>query len=79
MGITGKTASGKTSIANLILKNYQSKNIFFDDVEINEINKASIRQRVIYVPQNPVIFSGTIRRMCLSSIRKKMMKKFLIA
>tara|TARA_B100000073_G_C23592089_1_gene516738 strand:- start:2 stop:892 length:891 start_codon:yes stop_codon:yes gene_type:complete len=61
MGITGKTASGKTSIANLILKNYQSKNIFFDDVEINEINKASIRQRVIYVPQNPVIFSGTIR------------------
>ena len=29
MGITGKTASGKTSIANLILKNYQSKNIFF--------------------------------------------------
>ncbi|GIR29463.1 multidrug ABC transporter ATP-binding protein [bacterium] len=61
LGITGKTGSGKTSIANLILKNIYSKNIYFNDLEINDINKNSIREKVLFVPQNPVIFTGTIK------------------
>ncbi len=61
LGITGKTGSGKTSIANLILKNMYSKNIYFNDIEINNINKDSIREKVLFVPQNPVIFTGTIK------------------
>ena len=61
LGITGKTGSGKTSIANLILKNIYSKNIYFNDLEINDINRNSIREKVLFVPQNPVIFTGTIK------------------
>ena len=61
LGITGKTGSGKTSIANLILKNIYSTNIYFNDLEINDINKNSIREKVLFVPQNPVIFTGTIK------------------
>ena len=61
LGITGKTGSGKTSLANLLLKDIESQNIFINDKEITRLNKYSIREKILYVPQNPVIFSGSLR------------------
>ena len=61
IGITGKTASGKSTLLNLILKFNKAKNIFLNDVQIDYINKDSIRSKIFYVPQEPIVFSGTIK------------------
>ncbi|NSW88705.1 ABC transporter ATP-binding protein [bacterium] len=61
LGITGKTASGKSAITSLILKFNNTENLFINDIDINKINKASLRSKILYVPQEPIIFSGSIR------------------
>ena len=61
LGITGKTASGKTSLTSLMLKFNKADNLFINHIDINLINKSSIRSKILYVPQEPIIFSGTIR------------------
>ena len=61
LGITGKTASGKSAITSLILKFNNTDNLFINDIDINKINKASLRSKILYVPQEPIIFSGSIR------------------
>ncbi|MDG2006713.1 MAG: ABC transporter ATP-binding protein [Thermodesulfobacteriota bacteirum] len=61
LGITGKTASGKTSLASLILKFNNADNLYINNIDVNLINKSSIRSKILYVPQEPIIFSGTIK------------------
>lgn len=61
LGITGKTASGKSSLAKLILKFNKANNLLINDEDINNINKSSLRSLILYVPQEPIIFSGTIK------------------
>ena len=60
LGITGKTGAGKTTLINLLLKYSYSDNIKINNISINDIDKNSIRKKIVYVPQNPVIFSGTL-------------------
>ena len=62
LGITGRTGSGKSTLLSLILKSNKAKNIYINDIEINLINKSSIRLEILYVPQDPVIFSGTLKQ-----------------
>ena len=61
LGITGKTASGKTSLTSLILKFNKADNLYINNIDVNLINKSSIRSKILYVPQEPIIFSGTIK------------------
>ena len=61
LGITGKTASGKTSLTSLILKFNKANNLYINNIDVNLINKSSIRSKILYVPQEPIIFSGTIK------------------
>ena len=61
LGITGKTGSGKSTLLNLILKFDKAENIYINDINVNKIKKSSIRSKILYVPQEPTIFSGTIR------------------
>ena len=61
LGITGKTGSGKSTLLNLILKFDKAENIYINDISANNIIKSSIRSKILYVPQEPTIFSGTIR------------------
>jgi len=61
LGITGKTGSGKSTLLSLILKFNKARNIYINDIEINLINKSSIRSKILYVPQEPIIFSGILR------------------
>lgn len=62
VGFVGKTGCGKTTFTKLLLKLYkpQSGTIFWNQEDIQNLNTDSIRKRIAYIPQEIVIFSGTI-------------------
>lgn len=61
--IVGTTGSGKSTIVQLLLKNYELQKgmIAIDGVNLAEIPADWIRENIGYVGQEPVIFCGTIR------------------
>ena len=63
MLILGATGSGKTTIANLILGLIKpdSGKIIISSEDLEDINIKSLRQMVAYVPQEPSLFSGSIK------------------
>ena len=62
LAIVGRTASGKSTIADLLLRFYDvsSGAILIDGVDIREIDLNSLRSQLGYVPQNVFLFSDTI-------------------
>lgn len=62
VGITGKTGSGKTTIADLILRTYNVPDgcVFIDGKDINTLTVKSVRENAAYVPQDNFLFSDTI-------------------
>ncbi|MDG1348868.1 MAG: ABC transporter ATP-binding protein [Flavobacteriales bacterium] len=63
IGIFGKTGSGKSTIANLVCRLYDSTtgSIKFGDTKIENLNLNSIRTAIGYIPQDGYLFSGTVR------------------
>jgi ATP-binding cassette subfamily B protein len=61
--IVGKSGSGKSTIMQLILKFYQhqSGKLKIANNEVNSYDVRDIRKIIAYTPQDPDIFSGTIR------------------
>ena len=63
VAFVGKSGAGKTTIFNLLCKMYdvnQGK-IAIDGVNINELDKDSIRGNITIISQNPYIFNMSIR------------------
>ena len=62
LGIIGSVGSGKSSILELIVRNYDPDhgNIFIDNKNLREHNLDVIRKHVGYVPQSTFLFSDTI-------------------
>lgn len=62
-GIVGTTGCGKTTIIHLLLKlfNGYSGKILFDGIELKEYDTDSIRDKIVYISQDPHIFRSTIR------------------
>ena len=62
IGIIGGTGSGKSTLVNLIPRFYDVSSgcIKLDGTDIKEISKDSLRGRVSIVPQQNVLFRGTI-------------------
>lgn len=62
IGIIGGTGSGKSTLINLICRFYDVSdgNIYIDGYNIRESELSQIRDKIKIVPQNAVLFSGTI-------------------
>lgn len=60
--IIGSTGSGKSTIANLILRFYdiRSGEILVNGVDIRQVAQKDLRSKIGYVPQKGVLLSGTI-------------------
>jgi len=63
LGIAGPPGSGKTSILNLISRIFDVEKgmILIDGADIKKINLNFLRDAISFVPQEPYLFSGTIR------------------
>lgn len=64
VGVIGKTGSGKTTVADLILRQYNVDDgmLFIDGYDINKIPIKTLRDCSAYVPQDNFLFSDTIER-----------------
>ena len=63
IGILGKTGAGKTTLANILAKFYEipSGKIFFNDIDINDIERKSFYEKFAYVMQDDYIYDNTIQ------------------
>lgn len=64
--IVGRSGSGKSTIASLLLSLYETPSssktsIFLAGIDIRQIQTRSLRSLVSIVPQQPTIFPGTIQ------------------
>lgn len=61
--IVGRSGSGKSTVASLLLRFYDplSGGVYMDGVDIKELNLKWLRNQIAAVSQEPVLFSGTIR------------------
>ena len=64
LGIVGKTGSGKTTIIRQMLKQYRLKEgeVLINGVNINDINTKDVRKFFGYVPQEHILFTGTVKK-----------------
>jgi len=62
LAIIGTTGSGKSTVANLLLRMYDatSGTILIDDKDIRSYNISGLRSQVGYVPQDVFLFSDSI-------------------
>lgn len=63
VGIIGRIGSGKSTLGKLILglETLMSGTILIDGIDINQIDPADLRHNIGYVPQDIVLFDGTVR------------------
>lgn len=62
VGVVGRTGSGKTILADLILRAYNVPDgtLFIDGHDVNTVSIRSVRAGCSYVPQDNFLFSDTI-------------------
>ncbi|RHY56881.1 hypothetical protein DYB38_001634 [Aphanomyces astaci] len=63
VGVVGRTGAGKSSLVQTLFRMYPLTDgrIVIDGVDIATVGLRHLRSRMAIVPQNPVLFRGTIR------------------
>jgi len=63
LALVGPTGAGKSTLAKLIARMYDpvGGRVTFGGVDLRDATLASLRQRVVVVPQEGFLFNGTIR------------------
>ena len=62
VGIVGQSGSGKSTLMKLISRLYEPKSgqILIDNYDISKVELYSLRRQIGIVPQDPLLFSGSI-------------------
>lgn len=62
VAIVGRTGSGKSTIAELLIRSYdpQSGKICVDNIDIKNFNIENFRKQIAFVPQDVFLFSDTV-------------------
>lgn len=63
LGICGRTGAGKSTLSMAFFRilPYTSGTIFIDDINISLLGVGELRSRLTIIPQDPVLFEGTLR------------------
>ena len=82
VAFVGKTGSGKTTIFNLLCKMYDidKGEILIDNININELDKNTIRGNITVISQSPYIFNMSIKenlKLVKPNLTNKEMKEAL--
>jgi ATP-binding cassette, subfamily B, bacterial len=63
IGVVGLSGAGKSTLANLLLRfdEIDSGAITIDGIDIRKVKQSELRQKIAYVPQEPLLFHTTIK------------------
>jgi ABC-type multidrug transport system fused ATPase/permease subunit len=63
VGVVGRTGAGKSSLTLALFRFLEARSgsVEIDGLDISKINLYDLRSRLAIIPQDPVLFSGTVR------------------
>jgi ABC-type multidrug transport system fused ATPase/permease subunit len=62
VGVCGRTGAGKSSLITMLLRLVppESGRVLIDGTDISKIGVKTLRSRLAIVPQDPIIYTGTL-------------------
>lgn len=63
VGVVGRTGAGKSSLTLALFRFLEARkgSVYIDGIDVAKIKLHDLRSRLAIIPQDPVLFSGTIR------------------